>query len=162
LHNLGGEVRIDFEKYKPVNVHHDIVRTHAVSFGVTKEILHSEFDTLALSRMYAGFGTTFGNQWIPNSRTLVSASLVVNYTYYHSFIKPSIPSDDDHRVDLSLKGTANYFISYRTRFFADFTMNYNYHSNGNFILVDSHPVNYERINNGFHVGLNGGITVSIF
>lgn len=159
---LEGGLRATFEKYKPVNVHHDIFRTHAINLGVSRNIDHSGFNDRNYDALHAGLSTSVGQQWIPNSRTVVKASFLLNYDYTHPFSFNAQLPEDDHFVTLSLNGTANYFISYRTQFFANFTMSYNYHRSGEYILVDTNPFDIEEVDNGFHVMLNGGITVSIF
>jgi len=159
---IGGEFRVDFGKYRPVNIHHDVIRTHGLTAGVSRVINRANSNRSNDNYILAGISTTYGHQWIPNSRTLVSASVGLDYSYYYPFGGTSQGGDDDHRLDLSLRGRTNYFISYRTRLFADFSMDYTWHQEGNYILIDSNPIQIEEVNNGFHARLNGGITVSIF
>ena len=160
--SLGGAFRIDFEKYKPVNIHRDIFRTHSLSVGVNTDINDSDFNEGQTESFHADFTTSIGRQWIPDSRTLVAASVQVYYSYTHPFEESGLFPQDDHQAGMSLIGRANYFISYRTRLFADFDMSYNYHRNGDYIFIHPYPYDLERVDTGFNVRLNGGITVSIF
>lgn len=155
---FGGELSVDFEKYKPVNVHHDIFRTHRIGMGVTRTVSSSELSSSSDNVISGEFTTAFGHQWIPNSRTRVSASVSGEYQY----IRRNDLSAVDHLITLGLNGIANYFISYRTQLFANFDLNYNYDKNGFFASINSDPFQFEKFNTGFQVRLSAGATVSIF
>ena len=162
INTFGGVISVEFAKYKPVNVHRDIIRIHTVHVGATHEIFHSVFGESITDNLEAGILSSIGRQWIPNSRTVVNASFLVDYTYTHPFINKFQNPRDNHEINLSLNGITNYFISYRTRLFANFVMSYNYNRTGDHILLQTNPFEIAEINNGFHVRLNGGVTVSIF
>jgi len=156
---FGGEFRIDFEKDKPVNVHHDYFRTHGISLLYSKSVNASEFSKGTSSVFVSRLTTTVGQQWIPNSRTRVTAALSGAYNFISAI---DISSPANHQITLSLLSTANYFISYRTQLFATFNIGYEYDKNGSFFAISNNPFAFERYNTGFNVGLNAGVTVSIF
>lgn len=161
FYSLGGEIRIDVERYKPVNVHRDLFRTHFLTLGVTRGAFDSDFNHDHAEALRAGISNTIGQQWIPNSRTLIRASLILNYFYDHALSPSQFLTQDDHRVELALNGTADYFVTYRTRFFANFTMGYSYNRNGDALVISTSPFELITYNTGFRVRLNGGITVNI-
>lgn len=160
-HQFGGEFSIDFQKYKPKNVHHDFIRSHGISLGITRSVNVSELSQATTNVFIGGFTTSIGQQWLPNSRTRVTATLSGEYNYVNQFAKDGF-SRVDHVVDLSLISTADYFISYRTRLFASFNVSYDYKKNGFFSLIPSDPNTFERINTGFNIRLSAGVAVSIF
>jgi hypothetical protein len=77
-HRLGGELSVDFQKYKPANVHHDYIRSHGISLGVKRTINVSELSQATTNVFTGGITTSVGQQWIPNSRTRVTASIGEN------------------------------------------------------------------------------------
>jgi len=159
----GGELYVDFTRYKPVSLFRDNTRRHTLSAGIntseiTGDILDRTDAYLALT-----FDNSIGRIWYPNSRTTINLSLSADYEYYRYLdIPDNTTMEDQHYFRTGIGTQLNYFITYRTRLMANASIEYSHDTGGNIVPHFISGFSPSQESDGIDGDFSVSIVVSIF
>lgn len=153
---------IEFRKHQPVNLYRQHTRRHTLTLAVgnneRQNIIYGPLGTYG----HALLENSIGRSWYPNNRTSITATIGIDYSYFH-FFEPSffLPEENQHVVEAGTNISGEYFLSYRTRFVFSGELQYGYSTGGALVgitdvLASSLPVS------GFHGRINGSVIVDLF
>ena len=161
--DFGGNFVIDFVRSRPKSLFMDNVRQHRLSAGMIRRDDYDANERQSSSFMQLNIENSIGKKWYPNNRTYIICSMNADYSYYHYIDPPELIEDDDeHNVTTGLSAQFSYFISYRTQFVANASVQYAF-NNGRVISSALNNSIFSNIeSSGFNANLNASIVVAIF